>query len=74
MSDDNDTLDKMIRIRRSTLEEAETYLDRVSSTLYDGEALDAVLAFIGVSGEELTDADVLERISEVVDLWRARRS
>lgn len=74
MSGDSNPLGNMIRLRRSTLEEAERYFEDVSSTLHDGEALDAVLAFIGVSGEELTDADVLERISEVVDLWRTRRS
>lgn len=68
MSGDNN----MIRLRRYTLEEAERFFEDVSSTLYEGEALDAILAFISVSGEDLTDADVLERISEVIDLWRVR--
>lgn len=74
MSGDSDTLGSMIRLRRTTLEEAERYFEDVSSTLHDGEALDAILAFVGVSGEEITDADVLERIAEIVDLWRVRRS
>ena len=74
MSGDSDTLGSMIRIRRNTLEEAERYFEDVSSTLHDGEALDAILAFVGVSGEEITDADVLERIAEVIDLWRIRQS
>lgn len=64
----------MIRIRRTTLAEAESYFEDVSSTLHDGEALDAILSFVGVSGEEITDADVLERIAEVIDLWRVRQS
>lgn len=74
MSGDSDTLGAMIRLRRTTLDEAERYFEDVSSTLHDGEALDAILAFIGVSGEEITDADVLERIAEVIDLWRVRQN
>lgn len=74
MSGDSDTLGSMIQLRRTTLEEAERYFEDVSSTLHDGEALDAILAFIGVSGEEITDADVLERIAEVIDLWRIRQN
>lgn len=74
MSGDSDTLGSMIRLRRTTLDEAERYFEDVSSTLHDGEALDAILAFIGVSGEEITDADVLERIAEVIDLWRVRQN
>jgi hypothetical protein len=74
MSGDNvKEMNPMIAIENCTLEHAEKTWESLSSTLTDGEALDAILTFVGVSGEELNDGQVLERIAEIIDLWRVRK-
>lgn len=41
--------------------------------LTDGLALDAVLAFASVEGDQLTDGEALEWIKEIIGVWTKGR-
>jgi hypothetical protein len=51
------------------------FIESIENETYDdstitGEALDLVMATINIDGADMTDAECLETIAEIIEAWR----